>query len=159
MIANSVYANGDGPGATPAIRNVFIWGTSDPIPDVDVHCFDTEADMLEGWADFIRVSDPDVLMGYNSVNFDTKYLIGGSKNSGVVGRATGRARILGRLLKQSTTGKEGKEFRGRQSMSFGISGRIQYDVLQVVQKEFKLRYVFNFSFPPLANPTPSPQGL
>lgn len=31
--------------------------------------------MLEAWAEFVRMSDPDILTGYNINNFDVPYLI------------------------------------------------------------------------------------
>ena len=37
--------------------------------------FEKEEKLLENWAEFIRVSDPDIITGYNINNFDLPYLI------------------------------------------------------------------------------------
>ena len=37
--------------------------------------FDTEAELLIAWREFLIQTDPDVITGYNINNFDTPYLI------------------------------------------------------------------------------------
>jgi DNA polymerase delta subunit 1 len=40
-----------------------------------VRSFETEGEMLEEWAAFVREMDPDIFTGYNINNFDFPYLI------------------------------------------------------------------------------------
>ena len=41
----------------------------------DVIACQTENELLEKWADFIRKCDPDIITGYNINNFDLPYLL------------------------------------------------------------------------------------
>ena len=59
----------------PHIRNVFTLNTCGKIVGSDVISFDKEQKLLENWAEFVRISDPDIITGYNINNFDTPYLI------------------------------------------------------------------------------------
>jgi len=66
--------------------NVFMVGTSDPLnkpklrakdpdlPDPVVYSFDTEADMLRAWYDYINSIDADIITGYNIYGFDMEYI-------------------------------------------------------------------------------------
>ena len=35
-----------------------------------------EKDLLFAWREFVRVLDPDIITGYNIINFDLPYIIG-----------------------------------------------------------------------------------
>ena len=59
----------------PHIRNVFTLNTCGKIVGSDVISFEKEEKLLENWAEFVRISDPDIITGYNINNFDTPYLI------------------------------------------------------------------------------------
>lgn len=54
--------------------------------------FDEEAEMLEAWRDFVNQVDPDVVIGYNTSNFDFPYLMDRAKHLGAK-----RFPFLGRL--------------------------------------------------------------
>jgi len=58
----------------PFLHNVFVLGSCTPIVGNDVRCFDSEKDMLLAWRDFIVEVDPDIIIGYNIMNFDIPYL-------------------------------------------------------------------------------------
>lgn len=59
----------------PFIRNVFTLSACSHIVGSQVLSFDSEAEMLEAWRDFVNEVDPDVVIGYNIANFDLPYLI------------------------------------------------------------------------------------
>lgn len=59
----------------PFIRNVFTLNTCGAIVGSDVIACETENELLEKWADFIRKCDPDIITGYNINNFDLPYLL------------------------------------------------------------------------------------
>ena len=46
-----------------------------PIPGAEVFEFESEVLMLKAWQEFITEVDPDIITGYNIVNFDIPYLI------------------------------------------------------------------------------------
>ena len=63
----------------PYIRNIFTLNTCAPIVGSSVFSFKSEADLLVAWREFVRLVDPDILTGYNIINFDIPYIIGRSE--------------------------------------------------------------------------------
>lgn len=108
-----------------------------------VHSFDKEKDLLEAWSDFVQRCDPDIITGYNIANFDLPYLINRAKQLGAA-----KFPYLGRLRdvqsKLTDTKFTSKAFGSRESKSLSMDGRISFDVLQVLQRDEKLRsYTLN----------------
>ena len=56
-------------------KSVFCLKSCSPIAGCNVYSYESEAEMLDEWAKFVRKLDPDILTGYNIVNFDLPYLI------------------------------------------------------------------------------------
>eukprot|EP00917_Polyrhabdina_sp_WS-2016_P027821 GHVP01059411.1.p1 GENE.GHVP01059411.1~~GHVP01059411.1.p1 ORF type:complete len:1059 (+),score=189.46 GHVP01059411.1:43-3177(+) len=115
-----------------------------PIPDATVFWFSDEKEMLEAWRDFIVEVDPDILTGYNCVNFDMNYLITradtlGSTKFGYLGR-----------LKKFPSKIRNAQFQSRalgqhDYKDINIDGRIHLDVLDIVRREYKLKaYSLNY---------------
>jgi len=104
--------------------------TSD-IAGADVFSFEKEADLLMNFQKFLERTDPDVLTGYNICNFDIPYLLNRAEalslpNFSKFGRMRDRAR-----MREST-------LNGRDQMEVTIEGRVQFDMMLVIQKEQKL---------------------
>jgi DNA polymerase elongation subunit (family B) len=49
-----------------------------------VYAFETEKDLLMSWSYFIKITDPDILTGYNIFGFDYKYLYERSVELGIM---------------------------------------------------------------------------
>ena len=45
------------------------------IAGTDVRQYENETQLLQEWTNFIQVVDPDIITGYNIVNFDLPYLL------------------------------------------------------------------------------------
>ncbi len=103
-------------------------------------------------------ADPDVITGYNIVNFDLPYLLdrarhlAGGSSSGSHGKRKAAAKdefpYLGRIHGSQTTIKDttfnSKAYGKRENKEIKIEGRIQFDLLQVIRRDFKLRsYTLN----------------
>src|SRR5690606_38305408 len=76
QIANYVVVQGQ---EKPIIKNVFCLKKCSKIPGAEVFAFDSERDLLIAWRNFVIASDPDILTGYNIVNFDLPYLLNRAK--------------------------------------------------------------------------------
>ena len=140
QIANMVTRQGED---KPFIRNVFTLNTCSHIVGSDVRSFTKERDMLEGWAEFVRVCDPDVIIGYNIANFDLPYLLDRAD-----ALKTTNFHQLGRILatkaKVGTARFSSKAYGTRESKEVIFDGRLQVDMLQYMQREYKLRsYTLN----------------
>ena len=72
QIANIVKVQGE---SEIFVRNVFTLQHCAPIVGSRVHSYKTETAMLRAWRDFVREVDPDIITGYNIVNFDLPYII------------------------------------------------------------------------------------
>eukprot|EP00435_Cladocopium_sp_Y103_P014744 s3498_g3.t1 len=77
--------------------------------------------------------DPDVITGYNIINFDLPYLVDRAETKGINGEFC----KLGRLRNDKCR-KRINNFGGRETIEINIDGRINFDMLTVIQKEQKL---------------------
>lgn len=117
--------------------------------------FEDEAQMLRAWAAFVRRVDPDLFVGYNIKGFDLPYLVDRAAVLGAFGFP-----FLGRLLCEvvfmlwsvysliysidvktevSTSRFSSKAYGTRESKNTRLSGRLQFDLLQLMFREHKLR--------------------
>ncbi|SCV04308.1 LANO_0G09406g1_1 [Lachancea nothofagi CBS 11611] len=140
QIANVVSIAG---ASKSFIRNVFTVKTCSPITGSQIFDHKTENEMLKHWRKFVVEVDPDVIIGYNTTNFDLPYLLGR-------GRALkieefpyfGRLKSVKQEVKDAVFSS--KAYGTRESKIINIDGRLQLDLLQFVQREYKLRsYTLN----------------
>nr|CCA27509.1 predicted protein putative [Albugo laibachii Nc14] len=134
QIANIVQEQG-----SPALlfRNVFVLGTCKPIVGTSVMEFVREEDMLERWAAFVRLADPDIITGYNVDNFDIPYILNRGKSLKL-----SEFDQLGRLLSKSAF-MEKKTFSSAQygkseSIKTTIHGRCTFDLYPIMRRSFQL---------------------
>ena len=140
QIANVVTRYGD---EKPFVRNVFCMDTCSLIVNTQIFEFGQEEKMLMAWRDFVEKVDPDVIIGYNISNFDIPYLMGRADHLKV-----SRFKFLGRL-KNTESKVENRKFSSKQmgnrdSKYTNTNGRLQLDLLQLVQRDYHLRsYTLN----------------
>ncbi|KAG0494350.1 hypothetical protein HPP92_005344 [Vanilla planifolia] len=134
QIANLVTLQGEG---QPFIRNVMTLKSCSSIVGVDVMSFDTEKDVLLAWRDFIREIDPDIIIGYNICKFDLPYLIERAEVLKIAAFP-----ILGRVrnsrVRVRDTTFSSRQYGVRESKEVTIEGRVQFDLLQAMQRDYKL---------------------
>ncbi|EGG04342.1 uncharacterized protein MELLADRAFT_53062 [Melampsora larici-populina 98AG31] len=140
QIANLVTCHGS---STPFIRNVFTLDTCAHIVGSQVIEFKKEEDMLAKWQLFVEECDPDLVIGYNTTNFDMPYLLDRAKALKV-----NTFPQLGRMKNIQTVVKDthfsSKAYGTRDSKETHLDGRLQLDLLQVMQRDYKLRsYTLN----------------
>ena len=127
----------------PFIRNVFCLDTCAPIVNTQLLEFRHEKDMLLGWTKFLREVDPDVVIGYNIANFDMPYLLDRAKHLDL-----NRFSYWTRLSNVKSEAKESnfssKQMGNRDTKATNTNGRLQVDLLQVIQRDYQLRsYTLN----------------
>ncbi|KAK9997013.1 hypothetical protein SO802_021699 [Lithocarpus litseifolius] len=134
QVANLVTLQGED---QPFIRNVMTLKSCSPIVGVDVMAFDTEREVLLAWRDFIREVDPDIIIGYNICKFDLPYLIERAETLGIA-----EFPILGRIRSSRVRVKDttfsSRQMGTRESKEVTIEGRVQFDLLQAMQRDYKL---------------------
>eukprot|EP00730_Choanoeca_flexa_P019669 TRINITY_DN9614_c0_g1_i2.p1 TRINITY_DN9614_c0_g1~~TRINITY_DN9614_c0_g1_i2.p1 ORF type:complete len:1053 (+),score=322.68 TRINITY_DN9614_c0_g1_i2:142-3159(+) len=150
QIANMVQIQG---ASKPLIRNVFTLDSCAPIVGSEVRQFHQagstrpltgqlrdkhEKRLLEDWSKFLREVDPDVITGYNVNNFDLPYLMSRAKTLKAA-RFPYLGRLKGVQSKLTDTKFSSKAYGTRESKNTSMEGRVTFDVLQVLQRDQKLR--------------------
>ena len=123
---------------TPLIRTIFTLNSCAPIVGAEVLSYESESEMLNAFGEFFSIVDPDVVIGYNIANFDFPYLL----DRAVAIKAT-KFPYLGRIKATQTKAKDAtfssKAYGTRESKTINLDGRIIFDLLQVMQRDYKLR--------------------
>lgn len=117
----------------PLSHAVWTLQSCNEIAGATVYSFDTEEEMLLSFRHFVQEVDPDVITGYNIINFDLPYLVDRAETKGINGEFC----KLGRLRNDKCR-KRINNFSGRETIEINIDGRINCDMLAVIQKEQKL---------------------
>ncbi|XP_041367703.1 DNA polymerase delta catalytic subunit-like [Gigantopelta aegis] len=140
QIANMVLKQGV---ADPFVRNVFTLNTCAAVVGSEVLSFQSENELLKKWAAFVREVDPDIITGYNIQNFDFPYLLNRAnqlkvKDFPYLGRIKDTSSVIKEAMFQS------RQMGKRENKSINIEGRVQFDLLQILLRDYKLRsYTLN----------------
>ncbi|CAG02717.1 unnamed protein product, partial [Tetraodon nigroviridis] len=140
QIASMVQRQGE---TEPFIRTVFTLQSCASIVGSQILCFTQENKLLQSWAEFLRTVDPDIITGYNIQNFDFPYLLNRAAALKVqlfpyLGRVRSSKSVLRDLNFQS------KQMGRRENKTINMEGRVQFDLLQVLLRDYKLRsYTLN----------------
>lgn len=140
QIASMVIRQGE---TEPYLRNVFTLNTCASIVGSQVLSFQSESEMLGKWSDFFRELDPDIITGYNISNFDWPYLINRAKHLKVNNfDFLGRIKNIKSVIKDSIL--QSKQMGRRENKSVNFEGRVPFDLLLVLVRDYKLRsYTLN----------------
>lgn len=135
QIANMVTIQGE---SKPFVRNIFTLKDCGHIVGSHIMSFEHEGELLKAWSDFFREVDPDIITGYNINNFDWPYLLDRADALKVSSFP-----YFGRIMAHKTTAKDtrfsSKAYGTRDNKEISLDGRIQLDMIQVVQRDHKLR--------------------
>ncbi|KYK58683.1 DNA polymerase delta catalytic subunit [Drechmeria coniospora] len=140
QIANVVTRYGE---KKPFIRNVFCLDTTSPIVATHILEFEKEDKMLSAWQQFLLKVDPDIIIGYNTSNFDFPYLLDRAKHLKVNGFEYW-TRIPSVASKVREANFSSKQIGNRETKETNTNGRLQLDLLQLIQRDHHLRsYTLN----------------
>lgn len=98
-----------------------------PIVGSKIYSYEKESDLLLRWTEFVQQVDPDVITGYNIVNFDFPYIIERAQalqitNYPMINR-------LKTVSKMKSTTLSSKALGTRDTKDINIEGRIQFDMI------------------------------
>ena len=140
QIANIVTRYGE---AKPFVRNVFVLDTCSLIVNTQIFEFDAEEKMLMAWRDFVEKVDPDVIIGYNIANFDFPYLLDRAKHLKCT-KFPHWTRLKSIQSVAKDTNFSSKQMGNRDTKATNTNGRLQLDLLQLIQRDHQLRsYTLN----------------
>ncbi|KAL8934824.1 MAG: hypothetical protein Q9211_005029 [Gyalolechia sp. 1 TL-2023] len=127
----------------PFVRNVFCLDTCSLIVNTRIFEFDAEDEMLLAWRDFLEKVDPDVIIGYNIANFDFPYLIDRAKHL-KCNKFPYWTRIKNLRSQPKEDKFSSKQMGNRETHATNTNGRLQLDLLQLIQRDHQLRsYTLN----------------
>lgn len=140
QIANVVTRYGE---PKPFVRNVFCLDTCSLIANTQIFEFAEENKMLLAWRDFLEKVDPDVIIGYNIANFDFPYLLDRAKELKCKKFPFWtRMKYIQSYARE--TNFSSKQMGNRDTKATNTNGRLQLDLLQLVQRDHQLRsYTLN----------------
>ncbi|KAH7714423.1 DNA polymerase delta catalytic subunit, partial [Aphelenchoides avenae] len=128
----------------PCIRVALVVGTCSHVIGSQLFECAEESELLVRWAELVRVADPDILTGYNIQNFDLPYILDRAKHC----KNEHKVALLGRLrttqcrIRDMTM--QSRQMGNRTNKQTSMEGRIVFDVLQIVLRDYKLRsYTLN----------------
>ncbi|KAG4435818.1 DNA-directed DNA polymerase delta [Cadophora sp. M221] len=140
QIANVVTRYGE---KKPFVRNVFCLDNTSSIVNTQLFEFDKEEQMLSKWRDFLEEVDPDIIIGYNICNFDFPYLLERARNL-KIRDFDAWTRLKGVRSVSTDTNFSSKQMGNRDTKATNTNGRLQLDLLQLVQRDHQLRsYTLN----------------
>ncbi len=140
QIANVVTRYGE---KKPFVRNVFCLDKTSSIVATEILEFDREEKMLSDWRNFFLRVDPDIITGYNICNFDFPYLLDRARHLKVTDfdHWTRHPHIRSQSKKSNISSKQ---MGSRDTKATNINGRLQLDLLQLIQRDHQLRsYTLN----------------
>ncbi|KAI0169673.1 DNA polymerase family B-domain-containing protein [Hypoxylon sp. FL1284] len=140
QIANVVTRYGE---SKPFVRNVFCLDKTSPIVATQILEFEREGDMLMSWKRFLDKVDPDLITGYNICNFDFPYLLDRAKHL-KVNDFEYWTRLPAVKSYSKETNFSSKQMGNRDTKATNTNGRLQLDLLQLIQRDHHLRsYTLN----------------
>jgi len=129
-------------GTEPPTRHIFVLGSCDPIEGAEVFTYDTEREMILGWARAIIEWNTDILLGYNIFGFDERYIWMRAEELGISEHED--IQLLTRL---SDTGKVvtlDEKFLSSSALGdntmyiWSAQGRLQIDLYHYVKRSYPL---------------------
>ena len=112
-------------------------GKCDEIEGASVECFETEAELFNGFRDLIAVrSDPDIVIGYNTFGFDYPYMEYRGRK-GV--RYAYNGRFIGWRSMSQEKMLESNALGQNEMTTPGWMGRIDLDVFNYIKSQHKLQ--------------------
>ena len=140
QIANVVTKYGE---KKPFVRNVFCLDTTSSIVATQILSYEKEDKMLSEWQKFLIASDPDIIIGYNIANFDFPYLLDRARHLKVSGFEYW-SRLPSVPSRVRETNFSSKQIGNRDTKATNTNGRLQLDLLQLIQRDHHLRsYTLN----------------
>ncbi|RWS23209.1 DNA polymerase delta catalytic subunit-like protein, partial [Leptotrombidium deliense] len=136
QISNCLQRQGEN---EPFHKVIFTLNSCAPIAGISINSFHTEEELLLAWQHFVQIADPDILTGYNILNFDLDYLL---KRAMYLSSCTNNSRTVPLTTTQNLISNfQHHTVRAncynKSLHNFGFLGRIRNDYSNSVDKFFE----------------------
>ena len=121
-------------------KHIITLGSCDPIEGVEVESYKSEKEVLLAWQRLIQREDPDILTGYNIFFFDEKYMYDRAQlNTINCLDSFSKLSKIGDIICKFVDSKLSSSALGDNILRYiKTIGRIQIDLMKVIQKDHKL---------------------
>lgn len=103
-----------------------------------VESYDTEKKVLLAWKDLINKTDPDIIYGYNNHGFDDNYLYKRASLNKIQSSFCDMSKLCNKKAKIVEATFNSSAYGNSKWNLFAIAGRINFDLLVYIRREFKL---------------------
>ena len=108
------------------------------LPNITVHTFFTEHDLLESFCEFVKSMNPHILMGYNIFGFDLPYLYHRCRQLGVAMEFIGMPNEEQSLAEYKDIKWSSSAYSVQEFHYLDLFGRLSIDLLPVIRRDYKL---------------------
>ena len=105
--------------------------------DVNIYCYETEADLLEGFTELIRTENPNVIAGYNILGFDIPYMIERAKHNLCISSFDLMGFHKYKHAKEKTIVWSSSAYKNQEFSFLDAEGRLFVDLLPLIRRDFK----------------------
>jgi len=106
--------------------------------DIEIYMYETEHDLLIGYTEFIQEKNPNVIIGYNILNFDIPYMIDRAKMNYCIDSFDQQGFLKYGHAAEKTI-KWSSSAYGNQTFQFlDAEGRLYVDLLPLVKRDYKM---------------------
>jgi DNA polymerase delta subunit 1 len=120
----------------PLLKHIVTLKKCNPIEGVQVESYQEEKDVILAWVNLLRTVDADIVIGWNTFQFDLDYIFRRCARCGI------GSLVLGKLLTLASTSRE----MTLQSAAYGSNtynlvsspGVLHLDIMEAVKRELKL---------------------
>lgn len=106
--------------------------------DTEIRLFNTEAELLEGFTDFVTEKQPNIITGYNIFSFDLPYMYARAKLTGSLTTFDQLSFIRGEHCKEKEIKWSSSAFKNQNFTYIDAPGRLWVDMLPIIQRDYKL---------------------
>jgi DNA polymerase elongation subunit (family B) len=120
-------------------RHLFVFPDCAPIPNIEVHAFATEKEMILAWFEWMILRNPDIMIGYNVFGFDESYTWYRAEELGLI-HANSPIHELTRLFELAGEVKLEEKFLSSSAMGdnrmyiWSLHGRLQIDLFHYIKR-------------------------
>lgn len=126
-------------GGKATERHVFVWPSCAPIDGVVVHESADETTMWQKWFAWIETRNPDIMMGYNTSNFDERYVWNRAEELGLTADPSFQAfNRLGNEMKLLEQRLSSSALGDNLLYMLDMQGRVSVDLFSFIKARDKL---------------------
>jgi DNA polymerase elongation subunit (family B) len=119
-------------------KHIITLGSCAPIEGAEVESYETEKEVLEAWQKLIEREDPDIITGYNIFYFDEKYMYDRANLFNCYDTCGKLSKIVDKVCEWNEIKLSSSALGDNILRYFKMIGRVQIDLMKVVQRDYKL---------------------